>query len=130
MLSILNRYHTAAEIYEQVADYALSNTLLKYGARGHLLNAGICQLCKGDIVAINNALERYEASVFLQYDLKSSFVLEGLTDLFSTSIIGPGSYIFKDPRVQAFICKWFAHFDLPYYHQIVTAPLVITLCVH
>ncbi|XP_047976968.1 alpha-soluble NSF attachment protein-like [Salvia hispanica] len=56
----LGKYHTAAEIYEQVAGYALSNNLLKYGARGHLLNAGICQLCKGDIVAINNALERYQ----------------------------------------------------------------------
>ncbi|RAL43649.1 hypothetical protein DM860_017505 [Cuscuta australis] len=27
---------------------------------GHLLNAGICQLCLGDIVAINNALEKYQ----------------------------------------------------------------------
>ncbi|KAG6437032.1 hypothetical protein SASPL_101939 [Salvia splendens] len=58
----LGKYHTAVEIYEQVAGYTLSNNLLKYGARGHLLNAGICQLCKGDIVAINNALERYQAS--------------------------------------------------------------------
>ena len=33
--------------------------MLKYGAKGHLLNAGICQLCKGD-VAITNALERYQ----------------------------------------------------------------------
>ncbi|KAL1558648.1 alpha-soluble NSF attachment protein-like [Salvia divinorum] len=56
----LGKYHTAAEIYEQEAGYALSNNLLKYGARGHLLNAGICQLCKGDIIAINKALERYQ----------------------------------------------------------------------
>ncbi|KAG6433723.1 hypothetical protein SASPL_105338 [Salvia splendens] len=58
----IGKYHIAGEIYEQVAGYALSNNLLKYGARGHLLNAGICQLCKGDIIAINNALERYQAS--------------------------------------------------------------------
>ncbi|KAH0696205.1 hypothetical protein KY290_013564 [Solanum tuberosum] len=30
----------------------------KYGVRGHLLNAGVCQLSKGDVVAINNTLER------------------------------------------------------------------------
>ncbi|XP_057808253.1 alpha-soluble NSF attachment protein-like [Salvia miltiorrhiza] len=56
----LGKYQTAAEIYEEVAGYALNNNLLKYGARGHLLNAGICQLCKGDVVAINNALEKYQ----------------------------------------------------------------------
>ncbi|KAL4275348.1 hypothetical protein AHAS_Ahas20G0098200 [Arachis hypogaea] len=33
---------------------------MKYGVKGHLLNAGICELCKGDLVAINNALERYQ----------------------------------------------------------------------
>jgi len=34
--------------------------LLKYGVKGHLLNSGICQLCKGDVVAITNALEKYQ----------------------------------------------------------------------
>ncbi|RZB67567.1 Alpha-soluble NSF attachment protein 2 [Glycine soja] len=39
---------------------SLSNNLLKYGVKGHLLNAGICQLCKDDVIAITNALERYQ----------------------------------------------------------------------
>ncbi|KAI3474260.1 hypothetical protein Pfo_029048 [Paulownia fortunei] len=39
----------AIEIYEEIARHSLNNNLLKYGARGHLLNAGICQLCKGDV---------------------------------------------------------------------------------
>ncbi|KAL3834783.1 hypothetical protein ACJIZ3_009519 [Penstemon smallii] len=47
-------------IYEEIARHSLNNNLLKYGVKGHLLNAGICQLCKGDVVAISNALERYQ----------------------------------------------------------------------
>ena len=54
------RYPKAIEIYEDIARQSLNNNLLKYGVKGHLLNAGICQLCKGDVVAINNALERYQ----------------------------------------------------------------------
>ncbi|CAI9774939.1 unnamed protein product [Fraxinus pennsylvanica] len=56
----LERYQKAVEIYEEMARQSLNNNLLKYGVKGHLLNAGICQLCKSDVVAINNALERYE----------------------------------------------------------------------
>ncbi|XAR71887.1 hypothetical protein NMG60_11018337 [Bertholletia excelsa] len=58
----LEQYPKAIEIYEDIAKQSLNNNLLKYGVKGHLLNAGICQLCKGrgDVVAINNALERYE----------------------------------------------------------------------
>ncbi|KAK3003174.1 hypothetical protein RJ639_018072 [Escallonia herrerae] len=56
----LEQYHRAIEIYEEIARQSLNNNLLKYGVKGHLLNAGICQLCKGDVVAITNALERYQ----------------------------------------------------------------------
>ncbi|KAG8489747.1 hypothetical protein CXB51_017952 [Gossypium anomalum] len=54
------KYQKAIEIYEEIARQSLTNNLLKYGVKGHLLNAGICQLCKGDVVAITNALERYQ----------------------------------------------------------------------
>ncbi|XP_073119315.1 alpha-soluble NSF attachment protein-like [Henckelia pumila] len=56
----LEQYQKAIEIYEEIGRQSLNNNLLKYGVKGHLLNAGICQLCKGDIVSINNALERYQ----------------------------------------------------------------------
>ncbi|KAI7735514.1 hypothetical protein M8C21_017872 [Ambrosia artemisiifolia] len=56
----LEQYQKAIEIYEDIARQALNNNLLKYGVRGHLLNAGICQLCKGDVVAITNALDKYQ----------------------------------------------------------------------
>ncbi|KAM7526562.1 hypothetical protein LguiA_016464 [Lonicera macranthoides] len=56
----LGDYPKAIAIYEDIARQSLNNNLLKYGVRGHLLNAGLCQLCKGDVVAITNALERYQ----------------------------------------------------------------------
>jgi alpha-soluble NSF attachment protein len=34
--------------------------LLKYGVKGHLLTAGMCHLCKADVVSITNALEKYQ----------------------------------------------------------------------
>ncbi|KAJ6969051.1 hypothetical protein NC653_036885 [Populus alba x Populus x berolinensis] len=56
----LEQYQKAIQIYEDVARQSLNNNLLKYGVRGYLLNAGICQLHRGDVVAITNALEQYE----------------------------------------------------------------------
>ncbi|KAL1804995.1 hypothetical protein DCAR_0830785 [Daucus carota subsp. sativus] len=56
----LEHYQRAIDIYEDIARQSLNNNLLKYGVRGHLLNAGICQLCKKDVVAITNALDRYQ----------------------------------------------------------------------
>ncbi|KAG2730580.1 hypothetical protein I3760_01G300900 [Carya illinoinensis] len=56
----LEQYQKSIQIYEEIARHSLNNNLLKYGVKGHLLNAGICQLCKGDVVAITNALERYQ----------------------------------------------------------------------
>ncbi|KAI3748896.1 hypothetical protein L6452_12310 [Arctium lappa] len=56
----LEQYQKAIDIFENIARQSLNNNLLKYGVKGHLLNAGICQLCKGDVVAITNALDKYQ----------------------------------------------------------------------
>ncbi|KAJ8510937.1 hypothetical protein OPV22_001371 [Ensete ventricosum] len=56
----LEQYPKAIEIYEAIARHSINSSLLKYSVKGILLNAGICQLCKGDVVAITNALERYQ----------------------------------------------------------------------
>ncbi|KAG5574113.1 hypothetical protein H5410_063879 [Solanum commersonii] len=56
----VGKYQRSIMMFEEIATYSIRNNLLKYGVRGHLLNAGICQLCRGDVVAINNALERYQ----------------------------------------------------------------------
>lgn len=59
-----SRYQKSVEIYEEIARQSMNNNLLKYGVKGHLLNAGICQLCKSDVVAITNALERYQVWIW------------------------------------------------------------------
>ena len=41
----VDQYETAVEIYEDIAKTSLENNLLKYSAKGYLLNAGICRLC-------------------------------------------------------------------------------------
>ncbi|OEL20777.1 Alpha-soluble NSF attachment protein [Dichanthelium oligosanthes] len=56
----LEKYQKATELFEEIARKSINNNLLKYSVRGILLNAGICQLCRGDPVAINNSLERYQ----------------------------------------------------------------------
>ncbi|KAG6509750.1 alpha-soluble NSF attachment protein-like [Zingiber officinale] len=56
----LEQYPKAIGILEVIARQSINNNLLKYSVKGILLNAGICQLCKGDVVAVTNALERYE----------------------------------------------------------------------
>jgi hypothetical protein len=48
------------EIFEAVALASLSNNLLKYSVKSYLLNAGLCQLCRNDPVALSNALDRYQ----------------------------------------------------------------------
>lgn len=60
MVGKIFRYPKAIEIFEAIARQSINNSLLKYSVKGILLNAGICQLCKGDVVAITNALERYQ----------------------------------------------------------------------
>ncbi|KAJ1697937.1 hypothetical protein LUZ63_006449 [Rhynchospora breviuscula] len=56
----LEQYPKATDIFEEVAKQSMNNNLLKYSVKGILLNAGICQLCRGDVVAIHNALERFQ----------------------------------------------------------------------
>ena len=47
----LERYGEAVQIYEGVARQSVENNLLKYSAKGYLLNAGICQLCSAALPA-------------------------------------------------------------------------------
>ncbi|GJM95797.1 hypothetical protein PR202_ga12575 [Eleusine coracana subsp. coracana] len=56
----LEKYQEVTELFEELARKSCNNNLLKYSVRGILLNAGICQLCRGDPVAVNNSLERYQ----------------------------------------------------------------------
>ena len=75
---ISNRYEKAIKIYEEIARHSLGNNLLKYGVKGHLLNAGLCHLCKADVVSITNALEKYQV-LLLSSPHKHSGVFLGRT---------------------------------------------------
>ncbi|KAL3742180.1 hypothetical protein ACJRO7_017633 [Eucalyptus globulus] len=55
----LEQYQKATEVYEEIALYYLKEGL-KFALRKCLLHAGLCQLSKVDIVAIENALARYQ----------------------------------------------------------------------
>ena len=73
--AIIFRYQKATELFEEIGRKSINNNLLKYSVRGILLKAGICQLCRGDPVAINNSLERYQVwTVPLDCRLLLSFV--------------------------------------------------------
>ncbi|VVB02893.1 unnamed protein product [Arabis nemorensis] len=54
------QYEKAIKIYEEIAQQCLKNTLLKYGVKGYLLNAGLCHLRKAGVISITNALEKYK----------------------------------------------------------------------
>lgn len=43
----------------------MNNNLLKYSVKGYLLNAGLCQICGKDIVAVHNAIENYQVTVLI-----------------------------------------------------------------
>mmetsp|Transcript_3824 Transcript_3824/g.7470 ORF Transcript_3824/g.7470 Transcript_3824/m.7470 type:complete len:290 (+) Transcript_3824:88-957(+) len=56
----MDLYPKAIEIFESVALASLDNNLLKYSVKTYLLNAGLCQLCRNDMVAVHNAVDRYQ----------------------------------------------------------------------
>lgn len=51
-------YVVAAALFEDIAKAAVESRLLKYGAREHLLRAGLCR-CMEDEIAAQRAVERY-----------------------------------------------------------------------
>jgi hypothetical protein len=48
-----------SELYEKVARTSISNNLMRWSVKEYLLKAGICQLCTGDIVGVNAAMDKY-----------------------------------------------------------------------
>jgi alpha-soluble NSF attachment protein len=47
-----SRYDAALEIYESIAKTSMESNLLKFNAKNHLLNAGICALATKDLVLV------------------------------------------------------------------------------
>jgi alpha-soluble NSF attachment protein len=52
-------YYKAIELYEKVATSSINNNLMRWSVKEYLLKAGICQLCTGDMVGVNTAMDRY-----------------------------------------------------------------------
>ncbi|PNH05536.1 Alpha-soluble NSF attachment protein 2 [Tetrabaena socialis] len=76
----MGRYSKAVELFEDAARRAVENNLLKYSARGYLLQAGVCCLCylRPDDVA--NKLDKYRG-IDLQFDgSREANLLDGLVE--------------------------------------------------
>ena len=52
-------YDRAIDKFELVATQSVKNGLTKWSVKEYYLKAGICQLCKGDNVAVKRSLEKY-----------------------------------------------------------------------
>lgn len=52
-------YYKAIELFEKVAQTAVSNNLMKWSVKDYFLKAGLCHLAVGDQVATNRAFEKY-----------------------------------------------------------------------
>lgn len=52
-------YVRACQKFEQVASSSVHNGLTKWSTKEYYLKAGICHLCKNDIVAVKRAIETY-----------------------------------------------------------------------
>lgn len=56
----LERYDAAMEIYEKIAKDSMESNLLKFNAKNHLLNAGICALATSDLVLVQMKGQEYQ----------------------------------------------------------------------
>ncbi|KXZ41260.1 SNAPA1 protein [Gonium pectorale] len=76
----LGRYSKAVELFEDAAKRAVENNLLKYSARGYLLQAGICCLCYMRPDDIDKRLDKYRG-IDLQFDgSREATLLQGLVE--------------------------------------------------
>jgi len=56
----LERYDKATEIYEKLAMSSVDHPMLKWNVRDYLFRAGLCEICKLDVVAMKKAIEKYQ----------------------------------------------------------------------
>lgn len=59
MLAQAEKYDEAIALYEKVAKASIDNSLTKWSVKDYLFKAGLCQLCKGDLIGAKRALEQY-----------------------------------------------------------------------
>ncbi|KAJ9516507.1 hypothetical protein QJQ45_011142 [Haematococcus lacustris] len=76
------QYGKAVQIYEDAAKRAVENNLLKFSARGYLLNAGICGLCYLRVDDIEAKIDKYR-DIDLQFGgSREDMLMQGLLEAF------------------------------------------------
>jgi len=93
------------QIFEDIARQSVDSNLLKYSAKGYLLNAGICHLARGRKEDISNAVERYK-DIDMSFDASRECKLledlaaameNGDSDAFTTAVSEFDSLTRLDP---------------------------------
>ncbi|CAI5747344.1 unnamed protein product [Peronospora destructor] len=56
----LEKFEAALEIYEDIAKSSMESSLLKFNAKNHLLNAGICALATKDMVLVQMKWDEFQ----------------------------------------------------------------------
>ena len=59
-VGVLFRFEAAMEIYEDIAKSSMESSLLKFNAKNHLLNAGICALATKDMVLVQMKWDEFQ----------------------------------------------------------------------
>jgi hypothetical protein len=88
----LGRYDSAMEIYESIAKASMDSNLLKFNAKNHLLNAGICALATSDLVLVQMKAQEYQEIDYTFGDSREGKFLQVRTkcehlDFFYTCIL-------------------------------------------
>ncbi|CCG83382.1 Putative uncharacterized protein [Taphrina deformans PYCC 5710] len=73
-------YQRACDKFEQVATTSVHNGLTKWSVKEYYLKAGICHLCKNDIVAVKRAIEHYATEDMTFTSTKEYQLLNELAD--------------------------------------------------
>eukprot|EP00803_Ostreobium_quekettii_P007256 evm.model.scf_4532.1 EVM.evm.TU.scf_4532.1 scf_4532:2310-6252(-) len=89
-------YKEAVEVFEDVARQAVEHNLLKYSAKGHLLNAGLCRLCYEDPEKFPAMLDRYKELDISFAGSRECNLLQQLSD----AVIGDDVQLFTDEVAQ------------------------------
>lgn len=75
----------AIQIFESEGEKALSNNLLRYGAKEHFLKAGILHMVMGDTVTVNLACEKYFSLDPTFQDSREGKLLAGMAEAFTNT---------------------------------------------
>ncbi|TMW60517.1 hypothetical protein Poli38472_000559 [Pythium oligandrum] len=78
----LERFDAAMEIYESIAKSSMESNLLKFNAKNHLLNAGICALATKDLVLVQMKWQEYQEIDYTFADSREGKFLQAMVQAF------------------------------------------------